>query len=308
MTGDNWVEVMMRDMLLLEGTGGTLGLVVASLFYVVFFFFAQFIVVNLFIAVILESFDIEAAARSSNRGLGIKAQYDMSKVRTKIKEGVWSSMTMMTGGKDRGGENRVHPGVLGDNANGLAGHVERMQEVEGRAVMLSMVEHRSSEELYTDLVELEMGRPSLSETARVCSGVDVSAVFGGTVGVNFRFVRSSTEVRSLSKALDSKEEKVPVQRERVIFFLDPSSPVAQLVIAIADHPLFDNLVGLAIVFSCIFLAIDSPDPAIQSSVALTQDQLDTGNIICVAVFTFEFVIRGLSDGIIFTRRAYFRSA
>jgi hypothetical protein len=312
MSGDNWVEVMMRDMLVLNSKGGTLGLVVASLFYLFFFFFAQYVVVNLFIAVILESFDIEAAARSSNRALGISSQYDMSKVRTKLRQGMPQSLSKLFkpqgkgGHGDGDGENRVHPDG-GDDDDRVLAQLEEVQKMEGRDGARAMFEEKSHEQVYAELVESEMGEPTLSQTARVCSGVDVKSFFEGHIDMEHRFVNSSSDMRSLSKALDSKEQNKVVERERVIFFLDPSSLVAKTVIRIADHQLFDNLIGLAILFSCIFLAIDSPDPAIQTSVFLTQAQLDTGNIVCVAVFTFEFVIRSLSDGIIFTKRAYFRS-
>ena len=83
MTSDNWVDIMMRDMLSLEEKHGLFGQVLAAIFYTIFFFFAQYIVVNLFIAVILESFDLDATTRSANRALGIDMAYDMSTVRVK---------------------------------------------------------------------------------------------------------------------------------------------------------------------------------------------------------------------------------
>eukprot|EP00282_Hemiselmis_andersenii_P036363 CAMPEP_0169440254 /NCGR_PEP_ID=MMETSP1042-20121227/7636_1 /TAXON_ID=464988 /ORGANISM="Hemiselmis andersenii, Strain CCMP1180" /LENGTH=1347 /DNA_ID=CAMNT_0009551227 /DNA_START=64 /DNA_END=4104 /DNA_ORIENTATION=- len=293
MTGDNWADIMMDGMAMLKLRYGTSGEVVAAVFYLVFFFFAQYIVVNLFIAVILESFDLDAAERSANRALGIRMQYDLSTIRVKAPK----KMAMFW----RSASSAVSPSEE-PNPPTYTMVPQRQETSVGPHMGMIKLQHS---ELQDRLMELEMGRAGIAETAEVCSGVNVRAA-----STDGKEIRSSRELRLSSKAVSGsgKELDEEKKRERVIFFLDPESSFARAVVSIADHHLFEKLIFLTITFSCLFLALDSPDPAVQAAYFLSPAELEIGNTVCIAVFTFEFIIRALSDGILFTERAYFRSS
>eukprot|EP00961_Rhodomonas_salina_P295699 3935711-Rhodomonas_salina.3 len=67
MTGDDWSLVLYSTMEVLQRQHGAAGLIVGSAFITIFYVFATFVVNNLFIAVILESFDLQATQRDANR-------------------------------------------------------------------------------------------------------------------------------------------------------------------------------------------------------------------------------------------------
>mmetsp|Transcript_43521 Transcript_43521/g.105631 ORF Transcript_43521/g.105631 Transcript_43521/m.105631 type:complete len:2203 (+) Transcript_43521:102-6710(+) len=81
-------------------------------------------------------------------------------------------------------------------------------------------------------------------------------------------------------------------------FLHMTNPLRQVAIRITQWPAFDNMILLAILVNCLFMALNPPFENLER-------ESDT---VFVAVFTLEMTLKMIALGFIFERAAFLRSA
>jgi len=97
--------------------------------------------------------------------------------------------------------------------------------------------------------------------------------------------------------------------ERVLFMLSPENPVRRLFVYIGDHFLFSFIIHVAIVISCFFLFIApsaEDDPWFDLNVVSRSVQIVLNTTFTI-IFTVEFVVRVMSQGLLLTKNAYLKS-
>ena len=103
-----------------------------------------------------------------------------------------------------------------------------------------------------------------------------------------------------------KEKLAP---ERVLLLFSPSNPLRRLFVYIGSLFVFDLLVYVSIIASCILLCItpvydtypEGPQDIIPPEI------ISVCNTVFTSIFTFEAFVRVMHHGLIFTKDAYLRS-
>jgi hypothetical protein len=97
--------------------------------------------------------------------------------------------------------------------------------------------------------------------------------------------------------------------ERVLFVLGPRNPIRRFSTWLEKSLAFNILVVLSIIMSCILLILTPAYddlPGVQP--VLPYPIIKILNFVFTSIFTLDFVVRVINQGLLFTRDAYFKSA
>lgn len=105
-----------------------------------------------------------------------------------------------------------------------------------------------------------------------------------------------------------EEDEREDEPERVLYLFEPNSLIRRFFVFLGSQILFDVIVFASIAVSCVFLIITPPYEDLPGVKPLISYELIALlNFVFTIVFTIEFFVRVLSQGLIFTKTAYFKS-
>jgi len=281
-TGDSWSGVMYAAMqtfpndLLKQFLGAALVLV--------WFIFASLIAQNLFVAVIIENFQISdtiANIKKPGNIDSIRQQFRRSYARMYRKSRAISSGAVALD---------VRTGMMSAGAGGER-HVFR---------------NSSARTLYQDYASIEEKIRQTVEALAYAAERSANAP-------DSRMIRAVASVQL--EAPKGKEDLVDIDDpERVLFFLLPENPVRKFFMRLGTSTYFDNFILIGIIGSCVFLIIEPPFEDIIDypgqvepvSPIVPFSTINSLNQFFTFFFLIEFVCRVMGQGLLFTKHAYLK--
>ena len=255
MVGDSWSSVMYECMRVAKYDYSR---IFAAAYIVLWFVFAKLVLSNIFVAVIIDNFEVtDTMERASRPGY-------MHKIRSSISDSYKAYYAWQVGRDD--------PDLL-----------QAVDTYKG----LRLKKKNLHYSLEADEHETEMD-------------------------MQFRNVRKNPHLRSIvveSVLLVSSKTSLQQNEEpeRVLFCLGPEDFVRNLFATVVRSRMFEALVYIVIAVSCLILIttppyddIPSNPPWVPYSLRVQLEWVFTG------IFTLEFICRVVSDGLCFTRQAYFK--
>ena len=294
-TGDSWSGIMYSSMMAFSSSPGDeddtsetdMGKIYFAQFFgasltMTWFLFASLIASNLFVAVIIENFQIKDTIDNISRPGKIAA------IRSMIKQ-AYSGLFKRTSG--------VLSGNMTIDVNtGLTHPVQATRH---------------------HLLNLQGGARSLYTYEEMMAGQDQGDQMKNEIPKSKSQIAPIVEAVSMAVPY-KKEEEEEEDPERVLFCLMPNNPIRVAFVWLARQPLFDTSIYIAILVSCFFLIIERPyddlvdypgqketlKPLIPS---ITKDTMTSVNALMTFMFTVEFFCRVMAQGLIMTRQAYLKS-
>ena len=290
LTGDSWSGVMYSAMIAFD-TSEDATAEAAQTSYVAQFFgaflvmswflIASLIAQNLFVAVIIENFQITDTIQNIGKPGRVAAFRSMAKQSYKA--------LYKKAGAVAAGELTI------DVNTGLTHPVQ--------ATRHRLLELQGARKLYTyDEIEDQL---AVAVVRRPTSGIKSKIMA----------VVSSVSLGIETKAPTGSEEAD--EPERVLFCLTPNNPIRKIFQWISNQPAFDTLIYLSILLSCFFLIVERPYPDmvdypgqesnLEPLVPITADTMALLNSVMTFLFTVEFGCRVMAQGLLTTKRAYLKS-
>ena len=274
-TGDSWSKVMYnamqsmpRDDLLSQG---------ASAFFVLsWFLFASLVINNLFVSVILENFRIQDTIdRIAEPG-------NLAYVRSQMKL-AYAHIFAKT--------NAVLGGSLTLDAN------------TGRMKSRNAASHVLMQSLGTRAAVFDLRDPTQLERGLITNPQGLYEKRSKTIPPIMKAVQSVT---LLQPYIPEEERNMPIP-ERVLFMFEPDSYTCRIFAWLGRQFFFDTTVMVCILCSCFFLIIDPPYRTLEPNPVVSYAIMDLLNFVFTVVFSVEFLVRILGQGLLFTDGAYLKS-
>jgi hypothetical protein len=279
-TGDSWSGVMWNSMIAFAPDNQYVAQFFGCVLVMLWFVFAQLIAKNLFVAVIIENFQITDTIEMIGKPGKVAA------FRSILKD-AFSGMYKKS--------NAVLAGDMVVDVN--TGIIHPVQAT--RHHLLNM---RGPRHLYS--------YNEAQDTRSDKTHKDIH--YASPTSKVLQIVESVTLMQPLKKVEEEGSDP-----ERVLFFLMPSNPIRLIFLWISRQPLFDAIILIAILVSCFFLIVERPYPdlvnypgeedVLTPLVPIPQRTMDFVNTICTFLFSVEFLCRVMAQGLIFTQNAYLRS-
>lgn len=273
-TGDSWSGVVYAAM---HSMQGRFQQVYAGFFVLAWFTFSSFIINNLFVAVIIENFEVaETMANISKPG-------HIAALRRSFSSG-WQLLAVKSHAVIRGDVRlAVHEGGIAQDP---------MQE--------SFVFRKNLNAPGGQNPEANHGSVPL-KSAMASKGKSKRSWM-------MKVVRYST-IRYVEQTEEDDFD------ESVLYCIHPGSRVRRFFIWLGEQKMFDAAVYGAIIASCVFLILSPPsglsredilriDPSFQAP--LSDQTLRWCGYLFTFIFTAEFFVRVLDYGLLFTKRAYLK--
>ena len=283
LTGDSWSSVMYSSMQAFPDQQFVAQFFGAFL-VVSWFVFASLIGTNLFVAVIIENFQISDTIENISKPGRIAAFRGLVQ---RAFSGMYNK------------SNAVMAGNLEIDVN--TGITHPVQAT--RHHLLNM---RGPRSLYTYDDDVQ-------DQLRAMQPKDHSAKeLGARSSKVLEVVESVTLLQPFKKEGEEHEEP-----ERVLFCLMPNSAIRLLFLWISNQPAFDAMVYAAILVSCFFLIVERPyedlvnfpgqKDVLKPLVPITSETMAIVNTLCTWLFSVEFLCRVMAQGLILTKNAYLKS-
>lgn len=280
LTGDSWSDVMWNSIIAFAPDNQYVAQFFGCVLVMLWFVFAQLIAKNLFVAVIIENFQMQETI-DNIRKPGTVAAF------RSILQDAFGGMYQKS--------NAVLAGdMVVDVNNGIINPVQAT-----RHHLLNM---RGPRRLYSYDEAHDKLNASTHEDIRYASTSKV-----------LQIVESVTLMQPLKQM--EEEDNHP---ERVLLCLMPNNPIRIMFLWISRQPLFDAIIMIAILVSCFLLIIERPYPdlvnypgeedVLMPVVPIPPSTMDLVNTICTFLFSVEFLCRVLAQGLIFTKNAYLKSS
>ena len=311
-TGDNVNELIHRTMKAPSEMGYGMSEGLAALFLISFWFFAQGIIVNLYIAVIIENFSVmdtqletksmHGQEHTANKGKILLKQ--VKQVTSQITPATFRQLSHRLARVLKGGVVRVRPEGSQGSPNGAGGLSDRAHSARD---LLKMSRK--------DLVDMSSFR---SASTRPHFFSEHGNRQGSMVHPHARKMQSMKIVLKSKQALkygsalnffgrtpSVEAEEGTENRPRVLFVFEYDNPARAAARKISTSSPFNFLILGAIVTSCVALAMEPPSRQYPSDYVRYGD-LDMINIATTLIFTFEFLVQSLNWGLLLHRGAYLR--
>jgi len=270
LTGDGWSEVVFDAVYSLEALQRR---ILAVAFIVLWIIFATFVLTNIFIAVIIENFEVVLTIKDIKRPGHI---YGMKQLVSNAWQRYYTTMSAYRRGDIQ--FNRVTGQYLLPN---------------GQVFDPSKV-------------------PKTSRVRGEASGGSPTGAAGGKLGLALKRSTSARMMAwndVVTSVVVHREKKVvDFYTERSLYFFYPKNKYRIFAIYVAEHPLFQTLIISIIVLNCFMMFITpayrdlNDDPVlIPPFVSIVIDYVST------VVFSVEFLVMVVSLGLINTRHAYLKS-
>lgn len=274
LTGDSWSAVLFAAM---SSKTTTIGQLFAALFVITWFVFSALIVNNLFVAVIIENFEVAKTIEDIGKPGRLKAVREMLQ---KSYQQLYVRSTAVISGQ-------LQVDVNTGNTYAGPGAIHSQMDANRK-------EHRGAS--YEEDLDNQLLVPTSSQTQ---STVDIVARRGVLANV----------IKSVTVPTASvNEEEDEDEPERVLFCLLPNNPIRRFFIWLGNQPIFDVVVYTAIMASCAFLMITPPYSDLPDQPPLVAfETMDFWNSVFTFVFIVEFLIRVMSQGLLLTKNAYLQS-
>mmetsp|Transcript_3722 Transcript_3722/g.9015 ORF Transcript_3722/g.9015 Transcript_3722/m.9015 type:complete len:2275 (-) Transcript_3722:103-6927(-) len=300
LTGDSWSGVLYASM---STKASDFGQVFAAFFISGWFTFANVIVYNLFIAVIIENFQVKDTIEHIKQPGRVAAVNNA--IATAYGDMVRSSQSALQGkykvnpntGETRlATQNDFNHRVPGSSAGGAKNNnkalKKKKQAQRARAGEIG--------EVYEMRADLEVDRSKLA---------------GNTMYAEDRPDLSTSLMQVLAGGMPTEEMKEKAKSEvevdepeRVLGCLGPKSRIRRFFAWLGKQVLFDVLVYTSIIASCVFLVLTPPNPDAPGAVTVIDLSLmELLNQIFTIIFTVEFLVRITGQGLYFTKNAYLSS-
>eukprot|EP00283_Hemiselmis_rufescens_P000787 CAMPEP_0173470682 /NCGR_PEP_ID=MMETSP1357-20121228/78005_1 /TAXON_ID=77926 /ORGANISM="Hemiselmis rufescens, Strain PCC563" /LENGTH=1276 /DNA_ID=CAMNT_0014438967 /DNA_START=139 /DNA_END=3966 /DNA_ORIENTATION=+ len=282
LTGDNWTSVMWAAMIAKDGSeyNGIGAIMFCVIFVLGYFIFCEILCKNLFVSVIIKNFEVTATLED------IESPGYMINFRNYLKASWkkhYKALPLFRSGLRVLDVNTGHASGLG-----------------GPTVSSPTLQHEDA-----DMTNFQ-SRYTLSKIGAAVDDVATLAGLRVTSGLRIaafrRLVARSIELKNYKKAYEPPAE-------RVLFFLGPKNRVRMFFVSVGDHPAFGGLILICILVSCFFLFLSpaSEDDPWFNLDLLPKSAMDAMNTVFTLIFTVEFVVRVLSQGLLLTDQAYLKS-
>lgn len=276
MLGDSWSDVMFAAM---QSSSDLSSQLFSAVFIVSWYLFSLTIVNNLFVAVIIENFEISETIESIEApGRFHHARQMLSLSYTKVSEMGRKGLFKRTG--------------VEDEAEAALQHRRKELLAETRRAKLQNVMRE------TDTMTLEDLHPMEIKAKRRITNTPLGRIISKAVG--------DTWVKDLDTQDDSFLSQDEPERSLLLFL--PNDPIRRLCIWVGQMILFDVVIYSCIAVSCFFLMVTPPSvdyPGFQEVISL--NEMTQWNQIFTYLFLLEAVVRIIADGLLFTRGAYLKS-
>nr|CCA18882.1 similar to sodium channel putative [Albugo laibachii Nc14] len=298
-TGENWNNVMYDA---IRANGFT-----ASIYFISLVILGNFILMNLFLALLLDNFAGKGGNDTEER------QQDLQNLAKRL------------------GPSKVVPDHTHRNANESHAHRQslvpiadmampidptKLESREKRPVveMKSRVDHLDVKKLNTLVQSFSRIKPLSSSDVD-----DPRDLFDQIVEFEKKFRDGIATPKSISQEKNQEEPSMDAFEERwnwllsssdlppnntSLYFFPEKHPWRRIAFAIINHPVFDNIVLLLIAVSSIALAVDNPlsDPTSSSA-----KSLKTLEKFCTILFTIEMLFKVFALGLFMHKDAYLRN-
>lgn len=144
--------------------------------------------------------------------------------------------------------------------------------------------------------------------------IETTALAGNTIFKEDRPSEDTALMRVACKATAHEEVRKKLKSsgleevDTVLLCLHRTNPLRKAFIWLGRQFMFELTVFLCIFCSCIFLVITPPNlDAPDATIVIDTDVMDFWNDIFTFIFTVEFFVRVMAQGLIFTPNAYLKS-
>lgn len=276
MLGDSWSDVMYSAMQSSPNLGWQ---VFSALFILSWYIFSMTIVNNLFVAVIIENFEVSQTIESIGRpGRFSQARQMLTSSYSKI-----ADLSRKGLFKKAGGEDEAQAQFLDDKKQ------ELFEEI--RKAKLNKVVAETDGVTVEDLnpVEIKIQRK----------------VINTPLGRMVQKCVAGAWVEELEQTQETEDKDEP---ERSLFVFLPNDPFRRLCVSIGNMVVFDIVIYSSIGVSCFFLMVTPPAEDLPGDVPIVPFvEMVRWNQVFTFLFLFEAIVRIVSDGLYFTRTAYLKS-
>jgi hypothetical protein len=282
-TGDSWSGVMYASMQAFPIDQKFNQFMGASL-VLTWFFFANVIARNVFVAVILGNFQIsDTLANIKKSGVieSVRQRFRMSYARVYRKSRAMSSGAVNLD---------TRTGIMSAGAD--SGNL--------------IFRNSSARMLYSNYLDME---EKIRETAEALS----TAAERGSHATESRMIKAVAGVQTAASTA-KRYQAIADDPERVLFFLLPQHPVRKFFVWLGASVYFDIFIVFGIITSCVFLIIeppytditDYPDQAEPEAPLVSFYTMNELSKFFTFFFLVELVCRVMGQGFLFTKHAYLK--
>jgi hypothetical protein len=311
LTGDSWSGVVYASMASMPGRGS---MIFAGVFILIWFVFSSLIVNNLFVAVIIENFEVsETIENIANPG-------HISALRQKIQSS-WRNLLQAKAAVERG-DIRIN---VDDGGRAYDPIENSLVLRRSNAVAAMNGEDQSMRlEVLKDKHQVQQHPKQLQNTTDLAEGFQGSiqsllddrrgSAMGGRKAKRSHLLKV---VKWATVRYRTQEEDREETYERVLFCLWPESRIRKFFVWLGEKKWFDAAIYASILVSCIFLILEPPSGISTEDIqridpSWTVRVEDRTARFCSYLFTFvftaEFLVKVLDRGLYFTKRAYLKDA
>jgi len=269
-TGDSWSSVLYSAM---ESKDGFAGKFAAAIFFIVLLLMSNIVLVNLFISVVIENFNFAETTSSIKDGKNLMwMRKQFANYQSNLQESLKSTQ---------------HP-VSASNL--------RQTDTKESFLLTSFFAKAN--------LAATARKPSetMSKRGSEASGVEVE-VSGLKPGLSTRLLINMASLANPNVTL--KDQK---HSERVLFVFSSEQTIRKAFIRIGNSFVFDSIVYLTIVVSCVLLCLTPPYDDIPEETPLVAPAMMSAlNLVTTLIFTVEFLVRVMVSGLILEKDAYLRS-
>ena len=310
MTGDDWVNQMHDHLELFNGW-------TPAILYFFNFSFCNFILLSLFIAVILENFEVAEAEKMKMQKEQRKTKIEMEEEeRRKPKITFMHRLTFCCGGQGKG--DKFMSADLDEfgksttlNIHPLNGKILALDDPMGNLLQKALDAGVPKEELRSPVYELDdSGEPVRVENENGVKELVVKIPKDDWEWsperdeIIEKAVKAGADVADLEAAAGLGEPKW-YNDDKALFVFGPDHPAAQFGRKVANNAIFSDIIVLgAILIGTILLIWEGPAGSLPPDLVEIFDIVGT---VLYLIFLAEFVFKVLGYGLFFTPDAYIKN-
>jgi len=285
MTGEDWNAIMFTAM--------KQSPIFASIFFVIFFILLNYILMEMFCAVILENFQLRAEERHDLQRELFTARKAKSEAAKALAEGVDKQLAKM--------REEAEKKAADEEQKKRAAQIRKQNEAKKNGTPLEEEEEpvkKTPEELAKEANLKAQKDQELADQIQAELKAQQPDIPVPEAGEDYMDGGGATN-NMITDALDDtpvtkkkKNQRVVVVVEKSCFVFSQDNPFREFCFKIVSNPLFDTLMFTTICVSSIVLALDTPykiDPFIAEVISLADPTI-------LGIFSVEFCIRVVASG------------
>jgi hypothetical protein len=297
MTGDDWVNQMHDHLYVFNDWA-------PALFFFFAFAFMSYILLSLFIAVILENFEVaeEEKMKLQTEAMLTKAERAELK-RQEPKVYVQHRMIWLCGG--RGRKRGTVAGFLPEDLeiHPLNGSILAADDPTARLLRAAL-----DAGVHKDDLQAPVYTPAdLSETGEQVLLVPASDI--AWTPPRATIIDKAVTLGANRAELQSIADEMPAASwyndDNSLFMLAPGTGIRLALVNISTNFWFDAVVIVAIILGTVLLALEGPPGSLDTDTVAIFDAIST---VLYVLFLMEFVIKAGAQGLMFTPNAYFKDS